>query len=265
MIRIAFSLLGYLLGAATIIGFKTAQIPMPWWGSILILIGVWWVSFTAGVAFITSRNASATIGDLQIGPSFPPSEGAFFLSIKNGPLPAEITITIPPIRGPRGGDITLSSWTVHWRERTSEHPFDGYFKVDQGEQAGLLGIFRSPNGHPGLVLWGTESGKDRQKWISRDVPLAEQDTLTLDVSITMRTDSEIKADRPGWTELRTYSIVPNMEPNSSYPYKVIGVKPTVDDKRRLVRVWWRFLNRRLRFLGRSFRANHGNRRSRRLR
>ena len=46
MVRLLFSLIALAFGAGVVGALKAAEIPIPWWGHLLVLAAVWWARLT---------------------------------------------------------------------------------------------------------------------------------------------------------------------------------------------------------------------------
>src|SRR5262249_33456635 len=55
MVRLSIAIVAVVCGAGVLGALRTAEIPVPWWGYLLVLAAVWWLALTAGIALVTSR------------------------------------------------------------------------------------------------------------------------------------------------------------------------------------------------------------------
>jgi hypothetical protein len=46
VVRLLFSLIALAFGAGVVGALKAAEIPIPWWGHLLVLAAVWWARLT---------------------------------------------------------------------------------------------------------------------------------------------------------------------------------------------------------------------------
>jgi len=158
---------------------------MPWWVFVLILLMFACLTFTAGMAVPSAIGPSVEVGPL-IELDVP--NKVFFVLLRNGPIPAKASLRITQVTDSFGTRHIEHSWEGHWRGRPPN--FVGDLVEHDLAQYGLLGVAQFPSGNPTLVIYSKDpAGRQATSEhtfisISRDVPLEQQGTSSLEVVAT---------------------------------------------------------------------------------
>jgi hypothetical protein len=197
---------------------------IPGWTLPLVAFVAFYFSLTAGMAWERAgEELRVCIGDLEYddleimfadpqGRELFSGRGLFFVTLKNGGVPATPRVQIVGVRG--GGKKPEHGYDAHWRGRKNQHRV---LNAGEPQQFGLL-VGRIPGiGNPGLAIWA----HDDEFWpITKNSPLTEQGIITFDVTAVCESEPD-KDGRKARSKLveRTFQITPDQQ--SPIGYRIV--------------------------------------------
>jgi hypothetical protein len=203
--------------------FWHEQLSMPLGLLLLIVVGVGYFSFTAGMAWDRAFAPSVDVGPLQLDVPIK----LFYVLVTNGPVAAKVKLRVVRVVDSFGREHLDRPWEGHWRSRLAD--FDGELPEHVPAQYGLLGVaVFEPSRNPALFIYSREPGWHpigdgyNATTVSRDAPLEQQGTTTFHVVVTCETATGQK----GKPQKLAFHVAP--DPGSPVGYKFVAdEKPAV--------------------------------------
>lgn len=196
---------------------------VPWWIVPIATIAAFYLSFTAGMAWILSSGPSVEVGPVKLDlGEWGQAIGIFYTTLRNGRVPAKITVQIWT-----DAKHIEHSWEGHWRGQPSD--FAGELKAMEKAQYGLVGIASSGE-DAGLFIWSNEISKTGRAPVFHAGARAEtKKQIRIDFVVNCETKDE-RADPQEHFFLLSYN------PDSPAKYEIV---PDQTQKLPLMLVWKR--------------------------
>ena len=188
---------------------------IPWWILPIAVLVTFYVSLTAGMAWVLSRGLSVSVGPVCLDEPVK----LFYTRLEIGPVAAKVTGTVVKVVDSFGTSLIERSWEGHLRGRPPK--FDKQLAAHTQADYGWVGVTTFASGNPTLFIYTREHAQNRIEsghgviTISRDVPLEQQGVTTLDLVMSCETYTGEK----GSSVKFSFEIAP--DPGSSVGYKIV--------------------------------------------
>lgn len=205
----ATSMTKALAGSAAVLPPAIASVlfavqPLPWMAVVGIMLVVWWLALTAGMAWVSAKEPSVVVGPVTLDEG----DKMFHMRLHNGPAVTTPAVLIVSVSEPDGLQHLTGSAVIRPRGKVA----GGSEEMQPGEEAdyALLYVRESQNKHQALAIFA-EGG-----WtpITRDLPIREQKEVTVRFFVNC-----VAGEERGKSQEFSFTVAP--DPNSTVGYKLV--------------------------------------------